>query len=39
MIEINLEIAQRIVNLLSQFPYNEVADIIEIIKQQANKKD
>lgn len=32
------EMAQRIAIYLSEFPYKEVADIIDYLKEQANKQ-
>lgn len=37
-IKIDIEMAQRIVILLAKYPYEEVADIIDFIKNQANNK-
>lgn len=37
--KLNQEQAQRVVNLLAQFPYKDVYDIIESIKEQGQKEE
>jgi hypothetical protein len=37
--KLTLEEAQRIVNYLSEYPYKEVADIIDNIKKQYNEQN
>ena len=35
--KINLEMVQRIINYLAEFPYKDVYDIIDNLKEQAKK--